>query len=402
MDPQEIFMALLGPDGMADPYPLYAALHEHGEVIQAGTGFVLVPGYESASAVLRDPEYRVDDAESFDQAFPGWRDHPALSADGLLNLNGQEHTRLRGLMARQFTHRRVQALEPAITRLTDALLDALAEDGAGGRPVDFMQDFAFALPVAVICELIGVPDWDTGQLRPLARSLTAVLEPLAGQAALSQGDAAAVTLAGMFDELTARRRASPRDDLVSELVAAADSPAARISQSELVENLILLLVAGFETTTNLLGNGLQVVLSDPAAGDDLRSGVVPPAAFVEEVLRYDSPVQQTGRRRRSSGELAGVPVGGGEQLVVMLGAANRDPRRFTQPEVFRPGRSEGGPLSFGAGAHFCLGAALARLEGTIAFPRLLRRFPGLAAAGEPERRAGLTFRGFERLPVSLG
>ena len=161
-------------------------------------------------------------------------------------------------------------------------------------------------------------------------------------------------------------------------------------------------MAGFETTTNLLGNGLRVVLSDPAAGDDLRSGVVPPAAFVEEVLRYDSPVQQTGRRRRSSGELAGVPVGGGEQLVVMLGAANRDPRRFTQPEVFRPGRSEGGPLSFGAGAHFCLGAALARLEGTIAFPRLLRRFPGLAAAGEPERRAGLTFRGFERLPVSLG
>ena len=265
-----------------------------------------------------------------------------------------------------------------------------------------MQDFAFALPVAVICELIGVPDWDVGQLRPLARSLTAVLEPLADKALLVQADAAAVTLGQMFDELTAERRASPRGDLVTELVAAADSPGTRIGQRELVENLILLLVAGFETTTNLLGNGLQIVLSDPAAGDDVRSGAVPPAAFVEEVLRYDSPVQLTGRRRRSSGELAGVEVGPGEQLIVMLGAANRDPRRFARPGAFWPGRPGGGPLSFGAGAHFCLGAALARLEGAVAFPRLLRRFPGLASAGEPERRQGMTFRGFERLPVSLG
>lgn len=401
MDPLAIFTALLGPDGMADPYPLYAALQEHGEVIAAGPGFVLVPGYRAANTVLRDADYRVEDAESLDRASPGWREHPSLSADGLLNLNGQEHARLRGLMIRQFTHRRVQALEPAIARLTDSLLGKLADGGAGGQPVDFMQDFAFALPVAVICELIGVPDWDLGQLRPLARSLTAILEPLADQGMLVQADAAAVTLGEMFDELTAERRASPRDDLVSELVAAADSPGTRIGQRELVENLILLLVAGFETTTNLLGNGLQIALSDPAAGDDLRSGAVPPAAFVEEVLRFDSPVQQTGRRRRGSGELAGVEVGG-EQLIVMLEAANRDPRRFTEPDSFRPGRPDGGPLSFGAGAHFCLGAALARLEGTVAFPRLLRRFPGLAAAGQPERRAGMTFRGFERLPVSLG
>ncbi len=402
MDPQQIFMALLGPEGMADPYPLYAALHSCGEVITAGPGLVLVPGYETANAVLRDSEYLVDDAESLDRIFPGWRDHPALSADGLLNLNGSDHSRLRGLMTRQFTHRRVQALEPAIARLTDSLLAALADGGSGGQPVDFMQDFAFALPVAVICELIGVPDWPTGQLRSLARSLTAVLEPLADEAVLAQADAAAVTLGGMFDELTAERRARPRDDLVSELVAAADSPGSRISQLELVENLILVLVAGFETTTNLLGNGLQIVLSDPAAGDELRTGSVPPAAFVEEVLRYDSPVQQTGRRRRSSGELAGVEVGAGEQLVVMLGAANRDPRRFADPGAFRPGRADAGPLSFGAGAHFCLGAALARLEGAVAFPRVLRRFPRLAAAGQPERRAGLTFRGFEHLPVSLG
>ena len=135
MDPQQIFMALLGPDGMADPYPLYTALHEHGEVIRAGTGFVLIPGYEAANAVLRDAEYRVDDAESLDQVLPDWRDHPALSADGLLNLNGTEHARLRGLMTRQFTHRRVQSLEPAIARLTDSLLGKLADGAAGGgRP----------------------------------------------------------------------------------------------------------------------------------------------------------------------------------------------------------------------------------------------------------------------------
>ena len=206
----------------------------------------------------------------------------------------------------------------------------------------------------------------------------------------------------MFAALTAERRTAPRDDLASALAAVAEREADRLSETELVENLMLVLIAGFETTTNLLGNGLRIVLDDRAAAAGLRSGTVPAADFVEEVLRYDAAVQQTGRRRHSPGVLDGVEIAAGEQVVVMLGAANRDPRRFADPHVFRPGRADGGPLSFGAGAHFCLGAALARLEGAIAFGKLLARFPGIQAAGEPVRRKGMTFRGFEQLPVTLG
>ena len=402
MNPEQIFLGLLEPQGMADPYPLYAALHEHGEVLPAGQGFVLAPGYEAANAVLRDPEYRMDDAEYFDQAFPDWREHPAWSTDSLLNLNGARHTRVRTLMTRQFTHRRVQSLEPAIAAFTDTLLDAMAQRGAGGEPVDFMSEFAFALPVAVIAELIGVRDWDREQLKVLARKLTAVLEPLADKNDLDAADVAAIEMAGMFTAVTADRRAAPRDDLASGLAAVAEREAGRLSEAELIENLMLLLIAGFETTTNLLGNGLRIALDDQVIADGLRSGAIGAADFVEEVLRYDAPVQQTGRRRRTSGVLRGVDIVAGDQVVVMLGAANRDPRRFSDPDDFRPGRADGGPLSFGAGAHFCLGAALARLEGTVAFGKLLERFPGIAAAGEPQRRKGLTFRGYESLPVTLG
>jgi cytochrome P450 len=398
---EQIFLELLGPQGIADPYPLYAALHEHGEVIAAGQGFVLVPGYEAANAVLRDPEYQVDDADYFDRAIPGWRDHPAMSTDSLLFLNGKNHTRVRTLMTRQFTHRRVQALEPAIAALTDSLLDEMARQGEGGEPVDFMSAFAFALPVAVIAELVGVRDWDREELKRLARKLTAVLEPLASEDDLVAADVAAVDMGAMFSALTADRRAAPRDDLASALASVAEREAGRLSEPELVENLMLLLIAGFETTTNLLGNGLRILLDDPVTADALRSGAVSAADFVEEVLRYDAPVQQTGRRRHAPGLLRGVEIPAGDQVVVMLAAANRDPRRFADPDVFRPGRPDAGPLSFGAGAHFCLGAALARLEGTVAFSKLLARFPGISAAGEPERRKGLTFRGFEHLPVKL-
>jgi len=402
VDPEQIFMGLLGPEGMADPYPLYAALREHGQVVSAGQGFVLVPGYEAANAVLRDLEYLVDDAAYLDDAFPGLRDHPALSAESLLNLNGADHTRVRTLMARRFTHRRVRALEPAIARIADTLLDAMADAGSDGSPVDFMREFAFALPVAVIAELVGAADWNRETLKVQARKLTAILEPFADESELAAADAAAVDLSAMFAALAAERLAAPRDDLASALAAVAEREPGRLSEAELIENLTLVLIAGFETTTNLLGNGLRIMLDNEPAADGLRSGAVLAADFVEEVLRYDAPVQQTGRRRRSPGVLDGVEIAAGDQLVVMLGAANRDRSRFAHPDEFRPGRADAGPLSFGAGAHFCLGAALARLEGSVAFCKLLARFPGIQAAGEPVRRKGLTFRGFEQLPVTLG
>jgi cytochrome P450 len=400
MDAIQILTALDMPAGRADPYPLYAALHEQGEVIETGHD-VMVIGYDAINAVLRDPGFRVSDESSFSNDFPAWRANPVFvqGADWILNLNAPRHARIRSLLARSFTARRIAALEPAIGRMADELLDAMAEHGADGSAVEFMHDFAYLLPITVICELIGIPEADREGFRPVARDLAGIFEQTYLES-LPAINAAAVELLAYFTGLAARRRADPRDDLLSDLLAVSDRDDGRLTGAELLHNLTLLLVAGFETTTNLLGNGLQVILQDPPAGEAVRDGSVPPSAFVEEVLRFDSPVQLTNRVAYDT-SVAGVPVSARTGVVTLLGAGNRDPRRFTSPATFDPMRPDGGPLSFGGGAHFCIGAALARLEGAVAFPRLLRRFPKIAAAGEPTRRDTLVLRGFDALPVTV-
>ncbi len=401
MDAIEILTALGTPPGRADPYPLYAALHEMGEVIKIGPDDVLVVGYDAISSVLRDPGFRVSDEASFERNFPGWRSNPVFvqGADWILNLNAPRHPRIRSLMARAFTARRIAGLEPAMARMADELLDAMADRGADGSVIEFMHDFAFLLPVTVICELIGIPETDREGFRPVARDLAGVFE-LTDAETLPAINAAAVDLLAYFTGLAAKRRGVPGDDLLSDLLAVSNSDDGRLTDAELLHNLTLLLVAGFETTTNLLGNGLQVILQDPAAGEAVRDGSLPPSAFVEEVLRFDSPVQLTSRSGYDT-TVRGVPVSPRTGLVTLLGAGNRDPRRFTNPARFDPMRPDGGPLSFGGGAHFCIGAALARLEGAVAFPRLLSRFPKISAAGEPTRRDTLVLRGFDALPVTI-
>jgi cytochrome P450 len=401
MDAMQIFTALSTPAGRADPYPYYAALHDLGEVISPAPGTVLVVGYDAISAVLRDPSFTVSDEAEFDQNFPGWQANPVFvqAMDWILNLNGPKHARIRSLIARAFTARRVAGLEPAIATVADDLLDAIADRGADGSAVEFMQDFAYLLPVTVICELIGIPEADRAGFRPLARDLAEVFE-IADVERLPVMNAAAAELLAYFTALAARRRAEPRDDLISDLLAIADSADGRLTDAELLHNLTLLLVAGFETTTNLLGNGLQIILEQPAAGAEVRDGSVPAEAFVAEVLRYDSPVQLTSRHGYET-KIGEAVVADGDTVMTMLGAGNRDPRRFAEPDTFRPLRADAGALSFGGGAHFCIGAALARLEGSVAFPRLVRRFPNLAAAGEPVRRETFLLRGYDALPVSV-
>jgi cytochrome P450 len=401
MDAIEILTALGTSAGRADPYPLYAALHEIGDVLDIGPGGVMVVGYDAINLVLRDPGFRVSDESSFDKDFPSWRQNPAFvqGADWILNLNPPRHSRIRSLMARAFTARRIAGLEPAIARMADDLLDAMADRGADGGVVEFMHDFAYLLPITVICELIGIPEEDREGFRPVARDLAGIFE-LNDIETLPSINAAAVELLAYFTGLAARRRASPRDDLLSDLLAVSDAEDGRLTDAELLHNLTLLLVAGFETTTNLLGNGLQIILQDPPAGEAVRDGSVPPAAFVQEVLRFDSPVQLTSRIGDGT-NVNGVPVPPGTGVVTLLGAGNRDPRRFTDPARFDPMRPDGGPLSFGGGAHFCIGAALARLEGAVAFPRLLGRFPKISAAAEPTRRDTLVLRGFDVLPVTV-
>jgi cytochrome P450 len=401
MDAIEIFTALLSPEGRDDPYPLYAELHKLGEATGLGDGAVAVHGYEAVNLVLRDPAFLVTDTEYFDKMLPGWREHPSLGLDAILYLNAPEHARIRSLIARAFTQRRIAGLEPGIAAMADTLLDSMAQCGADGSAVEFMHDFAFLLPVTVICELIGIPESEREGFRPLARALAATLEINAELSVLEPADAAAVYLKEYFAALAAERRTAPRDDLLSALVQISDADDGRLSDGELLDNLILLLVAGFETTTNLLGNGLRVILTNPLAMAGLRGGTMPVAAFVDEVLRYDSPVQLTSRRRTDPIDVAGVRIEPYDEVVTLLAAGNRDPRRFADPDAFDPQRSPGGPLSFGAGPHFCIGAALARLEASVAFPRLLARFPALAAAGEPERREGLVLRGFETQPITI-
>ena len=401
MDALEIFTALTTPTGRADPYPYYAELHQLGEAVRLAPGSVAVVGYDAINSVLRDPGFRPADEATWDQSFPGWRSHPVFvqGADWLLNSSGPKHTRIRGLIARAFTARRIAGLEPAITAMASDLLDAMADRGADGSEIEFMHDFAYLLPVTVICELLGIPEWDRESFRPLARDLAGVFE-FSELKALPAINAAATELLAYFTGLAAQRRAHPRDDLISDLLAISDSADGRLTDTELLHNLTLLLVAGFETTSNLLGNGLRVVLEQPEQGDAVRDSSVPVAAFVEETLRYDSPVQLTSRIGYET-KVGDVALAAGDEVMTVLGAGNRDPRRFTEPDVFNPVRADGGPLSFGGGAHFCIGAALARLEASVAFPRLLRRFPKLAPAGQPVRRETFLLRGFDTLPVTV-
>jgi cytochrome P450 len=360
----------------------------------------VVTRYGECSALTRDSRlgHMAPDMLAF-FGYPDWAEHPSLRLlfTSILLLNPPDHTRLRRLVSGTFTARRVQALRPAITAMVDDLLDELNGAGSAGG-VDFVGAFAFPLPVNVIGELLGVPAPDRAQFQGLVRDWTQVLEVVNGEV-LRAADPAAATIREYLAGLAAERRREPGDDLLSALVATGDA-GDQLTEDELLTMAALLFAAGFETTTNLLGNGLQIILADPPAGDAVRDGSVPPPAFVDEVLRFDSPVQLTSRIGYDT-VLAGVPVSTETEVVTLLGAGNRDPRRFASPGRFDPMRSDGGPLSFGGGAHFCIGAALARLEGSVAFPRLLNRFPKIFAAGEPTRRDTLVLRGFDELPVTV-
>ncbi|MER5868022.1 cytochrome P450 [Kitasatospora sp. NPDC002040] len=403
MDGEEIIGRLLSEEGRADPYPLYAAAHELGPVSAAGPNMVLAVGHREVNQVLRSTAFHVPDAALRERWEEGYLEHSSktLLGSSILETNAPDHGRMRSLIASVFTARRVAALEPAVVAAVDRLLDELAEAGADGGPVDFMDAFAHRLPVGVICELLGVPEQDRARFRPLAADLTAALELLPSDPELAAADAAADELSDYFTELAARRQAEPTDDLVSALVQTAAADHGRLSGRELLANLVLLLVAGFETTTNLLGNGLALLFDHPAELAALREGRLAPAGLVDEVLRYDSPVQLTSRISLSD-ELAvgGVPTPYGTGLYLLLGAANRDPARYAEPDRFDPRRTDSQPLSFGGGPHFCLGAQLARQEAAVALPALLARFPRLAPAGPPVRRSRLVLRGYQTLPVT--
>ncbi|GAA2144497.1 cytochrome P450 [Kitasatospora kazusensis] len=404
MDGAAILEQLMTVAGREDPYPLYEQARALGAVTPAGEALLMTVGYREVNEVLRDGTFRVPDAELRGRWEEGFADHSSkvMFSRSILERNEPDHSRMRSLIASVFTARRIAALEPAVVEAVHRLLDDMADQGADGTPVDFMDAFAYRLPVGVICELLGVPAADRHLFRALASDLTVSLEMIAEDSELAAADEAAEELAGYFTALAARRRADPRDDLVSALVQVADADHGRLSGSELLANLVLLLVAGFETTTNLLGNGLTLLLDHPEAAAGLRDGTVTPAGLNDEVLRFDSPVQLTSRISLANGQRVGeTEAPYGSMAVLLIGAANRDPLRYEHPERFDPTRRDSRPLSFGGGSHYCLGAQLARLEGAVALPALLTRFPELAPAGPPVRRDRLVLRGYQSLPITI-
>jgi len=389
------------PEGRADPYSRYAALRSTAPVHQSAIGFWVLSRYGDCQRVLRDGRVGKDfsgaaralglsDQQQAEQA--AFRDDHS----NMLFADPPDHTRLRGLATRAFTPRTVEALRGRVVAIVDELID-----GFGAGEVDLMDALAFPLPVTVIGEMLGVPAEDRAQFRPLVRASTAVLELAVTPEALAAATAARATMEEYFGALVAERRAHPRDDLLSQLIEAEDK-GDQLSERELISTAILLFAAGFETTTHLIGNSVLALLRHPdelarlrGDGELLRPGV-------DELMRFDSPVQITARTANEAIDVAGHDIETGATMLLLIGAANRDPEHFSHPDQLDLGRAEGAPLSLGSGIHYCLGAALARLEGQVVLDRLLERFGRWELVGDqPGHRDSLTLRGLVDLRVRL-
>ncbi|TMR96576.1 cytochrome P450 [Nonomuraea basaltis] len=385
--------------GRENPYPRYDRLRRISAVVRAADGTLVVTRHADCVAVTRDPRMRHQSPDNRLGAFPAiadWSAHPALRLlfTSMLLRNPPDHTRLRRLVSGAFTPRRVQALRAEIARTVDDLLDGMSGE------LDFMDAFALQLPVIVLGEILGVPAEDRSRFPPLVRQWTQVVEVITPDV-LSQADSAAAAIREYFISLVAERRRRPADDLLSELIAIQQADD-RFSEDELLTTAGFLLGAGLETTTNLLGNGLFALLQHPEQMDLLRERPDLAPSAVDELLRFDSPTQIVPRSVAEPIELSGITITAGERVVAYLGAGNRDPHRFAEPDRLELDRTGNAPLSFGGGIHHCVGAPLGRLEAEIALPALLGRFPKIALNGVPERRDSLTFRGFTRLPVDVG
>ncbi len=397
---------LLTPEGKADPYSRYAAIREHSAAFRTSIGFVVVGRFDDCQRVLRDPRFGKGEGiavwEHYGLTEAEWRERFTdfqRRTTSMLGLDPPDHTRLRRLVAKAFTPKTVEQLRPDIVRLTAQLLDGFE----GGGVVDIIPELALRLPMAVISEMLGVPEAYWPELQPLVRTMVATLEI---SPPLDQLEAAAIAgrgIAEQFEGLIADRREHPTDDLLSQLVHVEEA-GDQLSHDELISTVILLFAAGFETTTNLIGNGLLALLEHPGELQRLRDDRSLLTTGVEELLRWDSPVQIDGRQTFEAMDLHGVPLEAGDQVVTLLGAANRDPRTFDEPDRLDVGRTTAQLMSFGAGIHFCLGAPLARAEGRVVLDQLLDRFPVIEPGWGDERpryRDSIVLRGLESLPVHL-
>ena len=391
------------PSFRSDPYTVCNKLREESPVHQSPLGFFVLTRYEDCASILRDPRSSndfVNTTAAIEEAAKQGLDLEQIAAEGtrpFLFMDPPDHTRLRGLVSKAFTPRVVEGLRPRAQENVDRVLDAAVARGE----LDVIADVAYPLPVTIISEMLGVPAEDhevfQGWSREMARSLDPdfVLPP----DVLERRQKASEEFADYFRVLIAKRRTDLRDDLLSALIAAEDG-GETLSENELLSTCILLLIAGHETTVNLIGNGMLALLRDPDQMAMLCDNPSLIKTAVEELLRFDPPVQLTGRTALEDITLSDGVLPKGQQAILLLGAANRDPRQFANPDHLDITRSENRHLAFGMGIHFCLGAPLARIEGQIAIGEMSRRLrsPQMLAA-EPEYKENVTLRGLASLPV---
>ena len=391
----------------SDPFPVFRQALAEGAVRQVtlrdGHEAWVVVRYEEARAALNDPRFSKDmhaalaaSSEIVDEGLPG----PAF-ARHMLGVSAPDHSRLRHLAAPRFTKQALTELEPRVRAIVDDLLDGLAAPGPDAV-VDLMEAFAFPLPYTVICELLGIPE---AHRAALGDDLHDLLRPLETDAELEEARLASTHLAATFAEIIDAKDADPADDLISDLAAAARE--GHLDRIELQSTAFNLIVAGHETTTNLIGSTVRSLFVQPELGPSLADPATV-GGVLEELMRHDGPVQHaTFRYAVEPVELGGTTIPAGGQVLVCLAAANRDARAFTDPDTIEPERDGPRHLAFGHGIHHCLGAGLARLEGAIAIPSLLQRFPDLRPAVPLDslrwdRGDGIVLRGLTSLPVVLG
>jgi pimeloyl-[acyl-carrier protein] synthase len=386
-----------------DPYPTWRRLRAESPVCYSrGLGAWILTRYDDCNAVLRDPNFTTDRNQTGlvrALRFIGRKnlDFIALLDGNLLMLDGAEHRRLRGLVSKAFTPRRISGLRPQIEALVDELLDEAAEEGE----VDFVSRIAHRVPVAVIAELLGVPQEDREDFLRWSSGIVQMLDPLQGSGGAAPMMDALRELNAYFRPLLAARRKSPRDDLLSAMIAA-EEDGSKLAEADLLALSSLLLVAGHETTSNLLGNAVVALLENPGERKRLTDDLALLPSAIDEFLRFDSPIQLTDRAVIADCEVGGQSIKAGQLVGLVLAAANRDPAKFENPDALDVGRGDNHHLAFGLGNHFCLGSQLARLEAEVVLGALLRRFPDFEGPRSPvERHRSLLLRGPVSLPLRL-
>jgi cytochrome P450 len=385
----------LDPEYRQNPFPTYRRLRQHDPIHRSTLmkGWVL-SRFDDVDAVLRDYKHFGSDERNAGIEIPSGE---SLGEEGrsMLALDPPDHTRLRSLVNKAFTPRAVEAIQPRIEELVDELLDAIE-----GDHIDLIEALAYPLPVIVIAEMLGVRAEDREQFKEWSDALAVTLEPTISPEQMEAANVARQALWAYFGGIIEERREDPQDDLVSQLIAAEDE-GDQLTHQELLSTLGLLLVAGNETTTNLIGNGMLALLRHPDQLSKLREQPELVESAVEELLRFDSPVQVDGRMVLEETTVGGRRMKRGEQLILLLGAANRDPDVYEEPERLDIERDARSHIGFGRGIHHCLGAPLARVEGRIAFGRLIERVSSIRLRDEPVFREQIVLRGLTALPVEV-